>query len=71
MPDTAAMLTRARTTQKRVVLVTRRAASLSIWTFTRTREKSLSKVMSVTRPMSTSLYLTLVFPASRLSADLK
>ncbi len=63
--------TRARTTQNRVLSEIKRSASLTICALTTTCEASSPMRISSTNPISTSLNLILVFPASSPSADLK
>src|SRR5450830_156208 len=68
MPDAA---TRGRTTQKRVSSAVKLSASLVSCTVVKTCERSLLSVIDCTRPISTSLYFTLVLPASSPSAEEK
>ncbi len=70
-PVTELALTRARTTQKREFSERYDSASLTSWAFTITWARSLLRVISSTSPISTSLHLILVLPASSPSAVLK
>ena len=67
-PVTVPPETRGRTTQKRVSSTRYFFASLTSSAVTMTCEVSGASTMPVTRPISTSLYLSLVLPASRPSA---
>src|SRR5450830_43974 len=68
IPDAA---TRGRTTQKRASSAVKLSASLVSCTVVTTWERSLLSLIACTRPISTSLYLTLVLPASSPSAEMK
>ena len=70
MPDTPLMPTRGRTTQKRVSSRMRLRAFFTNDTVATTCELSSLSEMAVTVPITTSLYLTGVLPASRPCAVL-
>src|SRR6185437_7096309 len=69
-PDTPEPAIRGRTTQKRLSAAVKLFASFFSCTLTSTCERSSLSMMDCTVPISTSLYLTLVLPASSPSAEL-
>jgi hypothetical protein len=70
-PEMPLAPTRGRTTQNRVSLAAKFSASLVSWILTSTCLKSFVRAIACTDPISTSLYLTFVLPASSPSALVK
>ncbi len=67
-PETPVASARGRTTQNLVSAAVKLRASWSSWTVAMTRERSSASLRLFTVPISTSLYLSRVLPASMPSA---